>query len=548
MQSFEGRLRSFFGRHARKAVALFFLAILLLGLCTNNYGRTWDDLSEMNILRMSLKEYAALLPIKSATSDWLMSSDLPRISESVERDHGICAYYPLFWVVCRDDLTPRQTTCLWRSYTWALFTLGLFALYACARHMGLSRLMSCLGVLLLLSSPRFFAEGHYNNKDIPLMVFVLTLLWQAARLMEKPSLGRGLCFALVAGLCAGTRIIGIAFCGLFGLMVVLHLLKTQRLNRRAIGVGCATLLSAITVYVLLTPGFLAGPIAFWEYTLKNAVGFSRWHGTVLYWGTPYDCAVTKPPRLYLPTLIAVTTPLWMLMLLAVGSVSAVRKACKACLALVSDAPSFLLVTSLLSWLSPLLMAVAVRMLAYNGWRHLYFIYGPMVLCMLRGLQALKQRLHTTLWFRRFGVPALATCMITGAIGLMTNHPFQYGYFNPLVPTQNRAALFELDSWNVSCVTALEALLEQTEGEVHIVADDLSTRSGLALASHYLDDERLVVVETVGARGEADYLLSNLSYAAISGSVPDETMTPVVTLRSFGADMTVIYALEEGKKP
>jgi len=54
-------------KHARAAVTVFFIALLLMGFLTvDGYGRAWDDLSEMNILRMTLREYDLLLPFDTS--------------------------------------------------------------------------------------------------------------------------------------------------------------------------------------------------------------------------------------------------------------------------------------------------------------------------------------------------------------------------------------------------------------------------------------------------------------------------------------------------
>ncbi len=532
----------FFRRHARTLVALFFAALLLVGLCTQQYGSAWDDVGEMNILRMALKEYASILPFETSYSEWLLSSPLPRISESIERDHGICAYYPLFWAMCRDDISLQNLTFIWRAHTWVLFTLGMYALYACARHMGINRFFSCLGVMIVLLSPRFFAEGHYNNKDIALMTFTLLLFWQSMRLMEKPTVGRGLCFAVAAGFCAGTRVIGVAFCGLFGLMIVCHLLSRRQLTRRVVGIGAMSVAVSVLLYIVLTPAFLADPAGFIQHLLSNAVGFSRWHGTVLHWGEAYSCAITKPPRSYLPTMILITTPLWALALLAVGCGVILRMLASKRLNALKAPASLGAATALLSWLLPLAGGIAIRMLVYNGWRHVYFLYGPMVLCMVWGLNWLWAKLRGK--GKALCAVCLGACMVSTAYGIAVNHPYQYAYFNLLVPTENRAALFEMDYWNLSCVDALEALLAQTDGEIRIAASDRQTRSGLSMAQNYLCSERIFVVTETDTETKPNYLLANLSYAAIDGFVPTEKMTQVVKIESYGSDMTVIYALED----
>lgn len=529
-------------KHAKAAIALFFLAILLTGFfTTSQYGRAWDDGGEMNILRMALKEYDALLGSDTAYSQYLQASTLPRISESIERDHGICLYYPLFWAVCDADMSLQALTQVWRMHTWCIFTFGLFALYAAGRKMGFGRSVCCLGVLIMLLSPRFFAEGHYNNKDIPLMVLTLTVLWQTARLMEKPSFGRGLCFAVAAGFCAATRVIGAVFVGLGGLMAILHLCRQKRMNLRVVCVALATLAATAVIYILLTPSFLADPLGFIQYVLKNAVGFSRWHGNVMFWGDIYAVANLHPPRHYLPTFMVITTPLWIVTLLAVGCFLVLRRGWKERLQMLSTVQGTMLCMAMLSWMLPLGAGMAVRMLVYNGWRHVYFLYGPMLLCLMYGLHVLLQ-----MKLRRVIAAALVVCMALSAGSIAVNHPYQYAYYNQLVPKENRAAIFELDCWNLSCVDALNELLSQTEGEVKIAASDRYTRSGLSMAAEYIGDGRLFVVTETDTVNQPDYLLANLSYAVMGGFEPDESMKPVVSVSAYGTPITVVYALTEGK--
>lgn len=539
----------FFKKHARLAVALFFLILLLTGLFTiGGYGRAWDDLSEMRILRMALKEYDALLPFDTPYSAYLQGMDLPRISESVERDHGTCMYYPLFWAFASDHFSDSQLTLIWRCHTWCIFTLGLFALYAVARCMGLSRSISCIAVLILCLSPRFFAEGHYNNKDIPLMVLTLMLLWQTARLMKKPSWDRGFCFALCAGLCASTRVIGVAFCGLFALILILHLCCTHRLDRKTLAVGAFVLLLSIVFYMLFTPSFLAAPTVFIEYVLKNAIGFSRWHGSILYFGDIIPCASIKPPRSYLPVMIAITTPLWALALLGLGIFFLVRRLWATRRVFLKSATDALNSAILLSWVLPLAGMAAIRALVYNGWRHAYFLYGPMVLCMAYGLNALWKMLRGRRILRPLLAGSVAVCMAFNAVGIALNHPYQYAYYNALVPSENRASQFEPDWWNLSCTNALEQLLNQTEGIVTIGASDTFTQSGLYLSLGQVEQqERLRPVRMEEAL-KPQYVISNLGYAAIARFEPSADMTPVVTLSAYGSPITIIYETKGANEP
>ena len=238
-------------RNSHGLVALFFAVLIAAGLFTvPDYGSAWDEEAEIGILRMALMEYAELLPMDTAYHRALTELKVVPISQSIERDHGICAYYPLFWAVCRTDWSTRQVSLLWRGYTWLLFCLGAFALYALARGLGLNRLLACATVLFLVLSPRLFAQAHYNNKDIALLSLTLLVAWQAMRLWQQPTVARGLWFALAAGFCSSTRVIGIAVCGLCGLAVVVRLASEKKLRGRVLRVGLVTILATALFYML----------------------------------------------------------------------------------------------------------------------------------------------------------------------------------------------------------------------------------------------------------------------------------------------------------
>lgn len=533
-------------RHARAAVALFFAAILLTGFFTmDGYGRTWDDMGEIGILRMTLREYDLLLPFDSPFGEALERMGVERISESVEKDHGSCLFYPLFWAVCRDDLSERELTQIWRCYIWCLFTLGLFALYAVARRMGFSRLFGLTGVLILLLSPRFFAEGHYNNKDITLMTLVLVLMWQSARLMEKQGVGRAAAFAFSAGVCAAMRVVGAAYVCLFGLMIVANLWRSSRLNARVLLLGAGAALASLGFYVLLTPSFLSDPAGFIKYLFENAVGFSRWHGDLLCLGETISTVFSRPPFYYLPVFIAVTTPLWALGLLGVGAGSRLCAVKRLRSEGFHTCENALRTTAFLSWVLPLAACMLLRVLVYNGWRHVYFLYGPMTLCMLCGLETLLRfasRVRNGGKLVAFGA---ALCLTVTGIGIAANHPYQYAYFNALVPANERYKQFDMDWWNLSCTNALEELLEKTQGDIAVTASDSRTMSGVVMASNYLGDERVTVYGLDRAQ-EADYLIANLSYAYMEDFVPDEGAEICVAVQSYGSAVTVVYRLKGGE--
>ena len=302
-------------------VALFFLALTALGLLTSgDYGQPWDEPWEQDILCLNGNQYADALGLAER---FPLTSSMPApasglIADSVERDHGVSAYYPMLWLMADSSLTPAQRMTLWHAYTWLLFMAGAGALWCVARRLGLGRLLSGAAVLCLMLTPRMFAEGHYNNKDAVLMALVLVTLWQSLRLSDRPSPGRALLFSLAGALAANTKIIGLMVWGLCALFVLARQIAARRMNGRVWASAALAILSFAGFSYLLTPAMWADPAGHLAYVVTMAMDFARWQNYVLFRGTVFDLSAAPLPRVYLPYMILTTTPLWVLVLLLAG--------------------------------------------------------------------------------------------------------------------------------------------------------------------------------------------------------------------------------------
>lgn len=514
----------------RWAAALFFAVFLLLGLLTaSHYGPTWDEQDEMDILRMNLWEYARIFGMdesafekRASAEDALTISKLTPISESIEQDHGIAMFYPLAGAVMSETISGEHLSAVWHMGCWCVFTLGAFALWGVCRELGLGRGQALLGPLFLLLSPRFFAQGHVNNKDIALMALALCVLWQGLRLLKKPDFGTGICFSFFGALAANTKVAGAALWGLCAVVVLLAQLIGRRMKGRTWAVAGVTFAAFFGFYALITPALWASPMAFVRYLVDNALAFQRWQNDVLFRGTVFHLVRESLPVYYLPYMILATTPLWALALIAWGTVTGAVKMLRT---KADEALSLLMV--LLLWLLPLGFAVLSRTHVYNGWRHFYFVYGPML--------ALAAWAAAKLCQKRVIAAALAVCLGVSAAGIVMEHPYQYAYYQPVV--QLRGTDFnELDYWNISARDAMEELAEATEGEIAIAPADLWSEHAVLKALAAMDEE---TAERFVLSDEASYVLSNPTYAVIGGYEPEE-MEPVVTLSSYGQPVMVIY--------
>ena len=454
--------------------------------------------------------------------DRLTISVLSPISESIEQDHGIAMFYPLSGVIMSEKLTEGQRSVLWHMGCWAVFTLGAFGLYGACRQLGLSRATALLGPVFLLLTPRFFAHGHFNNKDIVLMALACCLLWQGIRLLKEPTVLKALVFSAFGALAANTKVAGAALWGLCSLLVLIAQIAGRRMNTRTwISAGTA-LVSFVFFYVLITPACWADPAAFVRYLINNALAFQRWQNQILFRGTVFSLRVQQLPWYYLPYMIFVTTPLWLLLLAALGNVTAVVRLRRSS---ADEALSLLMALSM--WMLPLGFAVISRTSVYNGWRHFYFVYGPLLALAVWGVSRLMNK--------RILAAGLACCMVLSAAGIAMEHPRQYAYYQPLV--QLRGTNFnELDYWNISARDALEQLAAETEGEITIAPADLWAEDALKKAAAVLPEETAARIHMME---DAQYVLSNPTYACFSGFL-GEGMRECVRLDSYGQPIMRIY--------
>lgn len=541
-------------RLAKAAIALLFALIFLLGLCTvDDYGRNWDEKGEINIYRMALMEYGELLPFETGFHQALKAMGVIPLSQSIEMDHNSSAYYPLAPLACDPNVTDQQFTHWWRVWTWALFTLGLYALYAVCRRMGLSRPLAAAAALLALCCPRLFAQGHYNNKDAALMDLTAVVLWQSLRLREKPTMGRALCFALAAGFCTNTRIIGGAVSVLCGGMALLSLIVEKHFSRRTWRTVIAAVLGSLCCYVLLTPALLRDPAGYLTYVLRNSYSFSRWNGTLLFCGRVIDLSWQRPPFYYLPVMIALTMPLVQLGLILAGGALTLRRCFRQKLDVLRGQDGFAAALCLSCWLLPLLGMMVMRVRVYNGWRHAYFLFFSMMATAGWALNRIRLRLAAKKLSRRLGAGALCALLALQGAGLALNHPFQFAYYQPLVSRDGLERRHELDYWNVGIQAALEWLEENAPAgqPIRVTWTDRRTRSGVLSNLAYWPEERrarFVTMEPDSEEGASAYRILNTSYAVLAGETLPTEGEILYRAESYGSVICFIRVPKEAVQP
>lgn len=552
------RLLSLCHEKAKALVAVFMAFVLMTGwLTAGGYNAGADQVPEEGILFMNLKAYAGLV-LDEADSSYMQSLGENDVLTDKERDHGAAAMYLLAPFTAVSSLRSDHVAFVrvYRMVVFFMFWLGLLALYVLVRKMTKSRLAGILAVLMLWLSPRFFAESVYNNKDGLALATMLIALASGYCFLERQNWKTILLFGFTNALAINTRVSGFFSFGLVGLLYILDLTAEKRWSLKALLYGIAAVISTVLFFVLLTPACWHGHfIDFWQYYLLNSSSFTRWKDWTMAAGEVFHTTLHPIPFWYLPAWIAVTTPPVFLVLILAGLAGAailaiwfVRK--KECPPLSVRFQVLLLVLILVSYLSIVLEKSNI----YNGWRHCYFMYGPMVALAVCTVHNLAE------YFSARRIQAAVSCLlgvqiVLCAVNIVTTYPYECTYFNFLAgahPEQN----WDVDYWGISAKDALQKVYE----EIGPCTVSDPTEWTIANAWDQSSPEVKAAVQTT-LYERSEYILMEVSYmnkrlkAAASEWWDDESGIYVLhvlkeecePIMTFYNGRTLVYALYENPR-
>ncbi|GAA3997069.1 glycosyltransferase family 39 protein [Hymenobacter fastidiosus] len=437
---------------------MFFGLLLALGIGLHrDYGVSWDEVNNHLNGLVSLNHVARQLAPDLARRVAAGQSPIPAIRDFPDSDHG-----PIFEMAAAllgylfTDGDSRGVYFVRHLLAFFTFVLGTGALCYIGRQRFRDWRWALLGSLLLVLSPRFFAEAFYNGKDVVFMSFftlaVAGLLW----LRQKPTVGRVVVHGLLTALATDIR--------LQGLLVVLPtLVVLLSLPAPHYPVGRRALLA-----VGYLGAALGGTYAGWPYLwatpptelwrAAQQLGNYPWPFTVVYLGQLVPA--TRLPWHYIPVWLLITTPVAYSALALLGLSSSltqlIRRRGRGLRSAVGQLDAWLAL-----WLlGPLVLVISRQAVVYDGWRHLYFIYPALLLFAVSGLRDLLRLTRPAAPLRGLaGALMLAAGLELAAttIRMVRMHPFQQVYFS-FLPAPVVERLFERDYWGLAYRQGLEWLL------------------------------------------------------------------------------------------
>ncbi len=339
------------------------------------------------------------------------------------------------------------------------FCLSLVAFYAaCIRFVG-SWEPALLTTLLFCLAPRIFNHSFQNSFDIAFMSCSSICLFTLFTFLRLNTFKSSLLHGAACALATDIRVAGGLFFAITLGVLLLRFIHTR--DRKILRNGLFFGVTFGVLMVAMWPVLWHSPVSrlLWVLTGNQHLISERGHANAWHYHIMW---------------IGITVPIGTLILAAAGTLHR----CYTLRRL--DTMRVLQTLSVLLWLGiPLAIPMIFGNTLYDGWRHHYFVFPPIMLLVGAGLSFVFFLCNTPIR-RRLGIGFAAAYLSFAAYKLVDLHPYQNVYANSVVRIWPRDRIVR-DYWGLSCVQGVKELLAKTQGEI-LVTTNVSLRVNRAMFS------------------------------------------------------------------
>ena len=516
-------------------VPLFFLTLILLGFfIVPDYGMSWDESTSRTNGMVSLKHILEVSGSGILKQDEVLKEFKVSLGAYSDRDYGVAFEIPLAVAERLLALNDSRSQYLFRHMaTYLIFVLGVFAVYHLAKRRFSDWRWGLFASVLLVLSPRLFAEGFYNDKDIVFLVFFAIAMNSMIVFLEKPTFRNGLLHALATGLAIDVRVMGIILPFITLGILGLRMIQTQvPFKQTVVAMGGYLIVTALVVF-LMWPWLWSAPWSHFGEAISNMSHF-RWHESNFYLGAYIPAS--RIPWHYVPVWIGITTPLLYLVLFLVGIASILYRILR-CRTLWSDSESMQDLLFLGIFVGAVLSVIVLHSVLYDGWRQLYFIYPAFLLIVVKGMYLVWTRFSRRA-VQKISIGIVVLASLCGTLNWMVAvHPLQNLYMNQLAGA-NWGSRFDMDYWGLSNRKAIEYILSVDKRHIIKIwpVSDTPIMNGAATLDA-AERNRIVLADT---EDEADYLINN--YRFLKGNIYSEKHPKVTLIHQIKIDEQPIVSI------
>lgn len=372
-----------------------------------------------------------------------------------------------------------------------------------------NKLVSALGLILFILTPRIFGDSFYNNKDIVFLSFYTISIFFYFKLLDFQSYKNIFLFSFFSALSTSLR-----FAGIFLPISLVLFLFIDKLSKRN-DINFKTIFFSIILFFLIL--FLT-----WPYLWNNFLGGilssfdldMSWSGKVNFLGKYYISS--HLPYYYLLFWIVISTPIIHLLLFILGFLYSLKRLIFRYFSIkvfsihndlwrsTNEKKDVLIFINLVFFIC-ILSLLNVNL--YNGWRLGYFLYIFIIYFSVYGIYLLvlkfKKKIKIILV-----VSFLSIFFLIYRINLY--HPYQSLYFNLAVPKSIKDNV-DIDYFGLSGFHFLKDLINNEKNfPVNVAVNSWYPlwRMTELLSSQ---NKKKIKVFTHDKKFEVDYLYSNRIY-------------------------------------
>jgi hypothetical protein len=299
------------------ATAFIFILYFFVGITIyKDYGISWDEGTErfsgIVNTKVILQTINKDLPKKFFEEK--LSNSVPPVSNYGDRYYGVILQFPqlLLDSFARDDKAMWETRHL---FMFLFFFLSVIFFFLTLQIIFENLILSLIGTLLLILTPRFFAESFYNIKDIGFFSAFTIAFYFLIRFFAKPRFIFSFLLGIIIAFASAVRIVGIVFLpvaiGFLLVSSIRRIIPWRNFIRMSI-VLCASTFGFLFIFY---PASWSNPLTFFYEVIKKMSHYP-WNGDVLFLGKIYNSH--SLPWYYLPIWIIVSTPILIIILSLCG--------------------------------------------------------------------------------------------------------------------------------------------------------------------------------------------------------------------------------------
>ena len=391
---------------------------------------------------------------------------------------------------------------------FTIFFISLIYFYKLLLQIFKDRIYSILGVLLIVFSPRIFAESFYNTRDILFMSLFIINIFYSFQFLKDQKFKNIIYFSIISGLCIAIKIFAILPFVLIIFLTFMDKINGEILPRKYLkNIFLVTILTLLFI-IMFSPYM-------WENPIRNLVFFfqqqlslqNQVNVTNFFMGEYFSSQ--NSPWFFRPLWFLMTTPITVIVFFIVGLSIYFITLSKNLLSLKSDQniwkTDLELFYTFIAFILILTLFITIQYNSSNvdGWRHIYFLYPIVVLFSINGLIFLNDFLKKQLKY----FIILLFLLNFSYIGtwMVINHPNQNVYFNYLSKNLSKGK-FDLDYWGLSNYHSLKFLLD-TDKNYPINVSTISF-SSLEASKLFLSENDKENINIIYQGDLSEYIIDN----------------------------------------